>query len=70
VKARGSDTRPATARKMANAAEFAAKVAPVAREIGGSYRYIAAQLNERSVATAQGQCWHAINVNRVMARVR
>ena len=48
--------------KIANAAEFAAKVLPVAREIGGSYRHIAAVLNERGFATAQGKRWHCASV--------
>ncbi len=43
---------------MAKASEFAAKVRPVARETGGTYRRIAEVLNERAIATAQGKRWH------------
>lgn len=40
-------------RGMAKASEVAAKVLRVVRESGGSYRQIAAALNERGIATAQ-----------------
>jgi DNA invertase Pin-like site-specific DNA recombinase len=66
----GTNTGPATMAKMAKAAEFAAKVLPVIREIGGSYRHIAAQLNERGIATAQGKRWHAITVARILKRMQ
>lgn len=64
----GTNTRPATARKMAKASEFAAKVLPVVREIGGSYHHIAAALNERGIATAQGKRCHGASVMRLLRR--
>ena len=55
---------------MAKAAEFAAKVPPVAREIGGSYRHIAAVLNERGIGTARGGRWHSASVMRLTRRAQ
>ena len=55
---------------MAKAAEFAAKVAPVAREIGGSYRHTADLLNDRDIATPQGKRWHAASVRRLLRRLQ
>ncbi len=45
-------------RGMAKACGFAAKVRPVAPEIGGIYRRIAEVLNERGIVTAQGKRRH------------
>ncbi len=55
---------------MAKAAEFAAKVLPVAREIGGRSRHIAAVLNERGIATAHGKRWHGASVRRLLRRTQ
>ena len=55
---------------MAKAAEFAAKVLPVARDIGGTHRHIAAALNERGIATAQGGRWHGASVMRLLKRAQ
>ncbi len=55
---------------MAKASEFVPKVLPVAREIGGSYRHIAAALNERGIATARGARWHATTIKRILKRAQ
>ncbi len=50
---------------IAKAAEFAAKVLPVAREIGGTYRHIAAAVNERGIATPRGARWYGARLVRM-----
>jgi recombinase len=66
----GTNTRKATERKIAKASEITAKVPPAAREIGGKYRHIAAALNERGIATAQGKRWHATTIKRIPNRAQ
>lgn len=55
---------------MAKAAEFAAKVAPVAREIDGTNRHIADVLNERGIAAPQSKRCHAASVRLLLRRVQ
>lgn len=64
----GTNTKKATAAKRAKAGEFAARVLPVMQEIGGSYRQIAAALNERGIGTSRGGAWSATQVMRIMRR--
>jgi DNA invertase Pin-like site-specific DNA recombinase len=57
----------------AQAAERAQALAPVVAEIraagASSLRAIAAELNARSIPTAQGKAWSAMQVKRVLERV-
>lgn len=64
----GTNTNKATATKRAKAGDFAARVRPVMQEIGGSYRQIAAALNDRGIGTRRGGEWSATQVMRVMQR--
>jgi DNA invertase Pin-like site-specific DNA recombinase len=64
----GIDTTKATATKIANAVEFARRLLPVMKEIGGSLRIIAAGLNERGIGTRRGGQWTAAQVMRIMRR--
>ncbi|TXN21278.1 recombinase family protein [Methylobacterium sp. WL9] len=61
------------ASRQATAAGRSADIAPIIAEIrasgAASLREIAAQLNDRSIPTARGGVWSAIQVQRVMARV-
>ena len=57
-------------RRVPRAAEFAAKVLPVARENGGTYRHIVAQLTKRGIATAHGKHRHCASVRRLMRHAR
>jgi DNA invertase Pin-like site-specific DNA recombinase len=61
-------TPPANAAKIANAAEFARRLLPVMKEIGGTLRTIAAGLNERGIGTRRRGQWTAVQVMRVMRR--
>jgi hypothetical protein len=58
----------------ANAAQFAANVLPIIREVqaGGhnSANSIAGQLNARRVATARGGQWTHVQVRQILERVR
>jgi DNA invertase Pin-like site-specific DNA recombinase len=65
----GTNTKRATERKITQADEFAARVLPVAREIGGSYQSIAAALNERGIGSSRGGRWHAASVMRLLKRL-
>lgn len=64
----GTDTTKATATKIANAAEFARRLLPVMKEIGGTLRTIAAGLNERGIGTRRRGQWTAVQVMRVIRR--
>jgi DNA invertase Pin-like site-specific DNA recombinase len=57
------------ASKTAKAAEFASRVAPIARELqggGASLRAIAAELTSRGIPTSRGSVWSAVQVKRVL----
>jgi hypothetical protein len=71
LKARRAGVKPVQARVTARVADLA----PVVRELQAagvtSLVGIAAALNERSIPTATGRgSWHAVQVSRVLARIR
>jgi hypothetical protein len=52
---------------------FAARVAPIAREMqaaGRSLRQIAAELDARGIMTARGGAWTAMAVHNLLARIK
>jgi DNA invertase Pin-like site-specific DNA recombinase len=67
----GAVKRMCVARR-AQAAQFAANVLPIIREIQAagytSYNAIAGQLNARKVATANGGRWRHVQVRQILAR--
>jgi len=62
----------ATAGPQARAAQFAANVVPIIREIQAagytSFNAIAGQLNARKVATANGGQWRLVQVRQILGR--
>jgi DNA invertase Pin-like site-specific DNA recombinase len=56
----------------AAALEYARRLEPVLSELrarGLSVRAIARELNSRAIATVKGGCWHAMTVQRALARL-